>query len=60
MLLYCTYYRGPIYEFDPGTRDLISREPLLPDPYEMQYCYVRNSKIKGAQEGLFAKRNLPK
>ena len=34
-------------------------EPLLPDPYEAQYCYVRASKLKGAQEGLFARRDMP-
>ena len=32
---------------------------MLPDPYESQYCYVRPSRIKGAQEGLFARRVLP-
>ena len=54
------HFRGPIYDFDPGTHDRISANPLLPDPYETQYVYVRNSKIKGAQEGLFAKKTLPK
>lgn len=54
------FRRGPLYEFDPSTRHRISLEPLLRDPYETQYCYVRNSKIKGAQEGLFARKKLPK
>ena len=55
-----TQPRGPIYEFDPGTETRISAEPLLPDPYETQYCYVKTSRIKGAHDGLFAKRSLPK
>ncbi len=45
---------GPIYEFDPGMTEHISLEPLLPDPYEVQYVKVHPSKIRGAQEGLFA------
>ena len=55
-----TNARGPLFSFDPGTRDIICKEPLLPDPYESQYCYVRTSKIKGAREGLFARTDLPK
>lgn len=55
-----TQPRGPIYSFDGGTSEVICQDPLLPDPYESQYCYVKTSKIKGAQEGLFAKKNLPK
>jgi hypothetical protein len=50
--------RGSLYNYDPGTRDVMSSDPLLPDPYETQYCYVRTSKIKGAKEGIFAKRDL--
>ena len=41
-------------------RDSICKEPLLPDPYESHYCQIKQSKIKGAKEGLFAKRDLPK
>ena len=51
--------RGPLYNFDPGTRESICKEPLLPDPYETLYCYIAPSKIKGAKEGIFAKRDLP-
>lgn len=54
-----TQPRGPIYSIDPGTTEIICKEPLLPDPYENQYVQVRPSKIKGAKEGLFAKRDLP-
>ena len=31
-----------------------------PDPYEYNWVYVRSSRIKGAYEGLFAKRDVPK
>ena len=55
-----TQPRGPIYMSDGGTSTIICKEPLLPDPYESQHCYVRSSKIKGAQEGLFAKKAMAK
>ncbi|XP_059095447.1 histone-lysine N-methyltransferase SETD7-like [Tigriopus californicus] len=51
--------RGPLYIYDPGTLTRISTEPLLPDPYETQHVYVRASKLRGAQEGLFANKDLP-
>ena len=38
----------------------ICRQPLLPDPYESEFVYVKNSLIAGANEGLFAKRKLLK
>ena len=53
-----TQPRGPVYDFDPGDRDVICRRPLLPDPYESRHVYVRQSRIKGAAEGLFAKTDL--
>ena len=54
-----TQPRGPFYSYDQSNRELISKEPLLRDPYEAQYCYVKNSRLKGAKEGLFAKKDLP-
>ena len=42
--------RGPLYHRDCGgdnENGTICAEPLLPDPYETQYCYVRSSRIKG-------------
>ncbi|KAL6041580.1 Histone-lysine N-methyltransferase setd7 [Balamuthia mandrillaris] len=33
--------------------------PMLPDPYEEQWVYVKQSNIEGAGEGLFAKRDIP-
>ena len=52
--------RGAVYSYDPSTTIRISSEPLLKDPYETEYCYVRRSKIRGAKDGLFARSNLPK
>ena len=50
--------RGPFYSYDPGTRNRISREPFLPDPYETQHCFVRESGIKGAQVEWPVSHNL--
>ena len=39
--------RGPLYHRDCHSDDgAICDEPLLPDPYEAQHCYVRSSRIK--------------
>ena len=53
-----TQPRGPQYSFDAGTEAIICKEPLLADPYEAQHCYVRQSRLKGAAEGLYAKKDL--
>ena len=55
-----TQPRGPTYKFDEGTEEIICKEPLLPDPYESQYIYIRTSRMKGANEGLFTKKDIPK
>ena len=46
------------FEFycDPSNETHISSDPLVCDPYEQQYVYVKSSKIAG--EGLFAKKFL--
>ena len=38
--------RGPLYHRDCHYDGAICDEPLLPDPYESQYCFVRASRIK--------------
>ena len=43
-----------VFRYDPSTRDSISSDPLLPDPYELTRVEARPSKVAG--EGLFAKR----
>lgn len=47
------------YVHDPATRDHISLNPLLPDPYERCHVEVRPSTLEGAGEGLFARVDVP-
>ena len=51
------------YSYDPSTRDRISKQPLLPDPYETRTVYVGPSRVRArcgvnAGEGLFARRAM--
>ena len=48
------------FSFDPSTSKRISSSPLLRDPWEEEMVEVKESKIPGAGEGLFAKVNLVK
>jgi histone-lysine N-methyltransferase SETD7 len=47
---------GPIFTFEEATLECFSMFPLLPDPYEQDRIYVQDSRLPGAQEGMFAKR----
>lgn len=47
------------FTYDPSMSVLISKSPLVRDPYEHQTVYVKKSTIPFAGEGLFAKRFLP-
>ncbi|XP_065829174.1 histone-lysine N-methyltransferase SETD7-like [Oscarella lobularis] len=49
--------KGDVFERDVSTKDCISANPLLPDPYETKMVYVKVSPIAG--DGLFARRDLP-
>ena len=51
---------GPMLHLDSGKREIIAKEPLIPDPYEQNMVHVKVSKMKGGGEGLFARRDLPK
>lgn len=44
-----------VYSFDRSTSNRISRNPTLRDPYESLMVYVKESTVRGAGEGLFAK-----
>uniref|UniRef100_T1J3X3 SET domain-containing protein n=1 Tax=Strigamia maritima TaxID=126957 RepID=T1J3X3_STRMM len=46
------------YKYDISSHDCISSDPLLPDPYEEERVHVKQSKIMGADEGLFSKLDL--
>ncbi|KAK9767277.1 Histone-lysine N-methyltransferase setd7 [Basidiobolus ranarum] len=48
------------YTQDISTDTIISKDPLLRDPYETSRVYVQKSKIPNSGEGLFAKRDLKK
>ena len=39
---------------------LITRSPLVRDPYEQRYVYVKESGLPMAGEGLYAKTNIKK
>jgi hypothetical protein len=52
---------GTRYTYDPPSSIVISKSPLLRDPYEQQTCYIDQSTIHPeAGEGIFAKRLLSK
>eukprot|EP01135_Chromosphaera_perkinsii_P001003 Nk52_evm17s156 gene=Nk52_evmTU17s156 len=46
------------YKFDESDSKRISSDPHLRDPYESLHVEVKPSNIKGANEGLFAKRSI--
>ena len=50
--------KGPFYKRELATFDLVTSEPLLPDPYESRMVKVATSKVPFANEGLFAARKI--
>ena len=38
----------------------MTSSPTLPDPYEAVMVQVKQSKVEGANEGIFARRNTEK
>ena len=48
-----------VYSFDESTATHLSKQPLAQDPYQATCVYVSKSNIRGAGDGLFAKRDLP-
>lgn len=53
-----TQLQGPVYSYERGTQIHMCENPLVPDPYELNHVYVKQSKMKGGGEGLFAKIDL--
>lgn len=47
------------FTYDQSSREHLSRAPLLRDPYETKWVYVKPSTVPGAGEGLFAKIDIP-
>lgn len=50
--------RGPTFEFWKSTLTEIRVPPLQEDIYEKKYVEVRDSRLEGAGDGLFAKKAL--
>jgi len=50
--------KGPMYKRDISDYDHVTYQPLLPDPYETVTIKVTNSKVPGANDGLFAHRSI--
>ena len=53
--------RGPVYHYEPATNETYGDQPMLADPLDMKYIYVRGSGVhhQVADEGAFAKRDIP-
>ena len=50
---------GPIFRFCPSTLHCIPCPWLQEDPYERKVVYARPSKMDGAGDGLFLRRDVP-
>ena len=49
---------GAEYIRELATFTSVTSQPLLPDPYEDRMVEVRVSRVEGAEEGLFSRRNV--
>ena len=59
--LSCSSMTGPEFEFAPsGAKDFGISDPLIEDPYEQKYIFVRDSEMESGGQGVYAKENLPK
>ena len=48
------------YRYEPATSLCITKNPLVRDPYEERYVYVKTSQVPFAGEGLWAKSKISK
>lgn len=51
---------GKVYSYESPSRRVIARNPLIPDPWESEQVYVKESLLPQGGEGLFAKQDLDK
>ena len=47
-----------VYLREVSTCDFITTSPQLRDPYETQWVEVRQSRVDGAEDGLFCRQNV--
>ena len=48
------------YSYQPSSSRVITASPLLRDPYEQRYVFVKDSQTPGAGQGLWAKTKIAK
>jgi len=46
------------FKYEPSGSSCISRSPMVRDPYEKRYVYVKDSQVPFAGEGLWAKTGI--
>ena len=49
---------GPMYTREISELHRMTSTPLLPDPYEQEWVQVKESTVYGANEGLFARKDV--
>eukprot|EP00094_Tigriopus_californicus_P012233 TCALIF_11823-PA protein Name:"Similar to setd7 Histone-lysine N-methyltransferase SETD7 (Halocynthia roretzi)" AED:0.00 eAED:0.00 QI:0/0.5/0.33/0.66/0.5/1/3/148/847 len=49
---------GSSFFFDPPTNETVTSQPLLADPYDAELVEVRESKVPGAGEGVYALKDI--
>ena len=49
---------GPIFKYDPATKECMGENLMIPDPYEFNHVLVKQSRMKGGGDGLFTKARM--
>ncbi len=49
---------GAFFKREISTLEVMTSHPRLPDPYESEMVVVKPSSVPGANEGLFARKNI--
>ena len=50
---------GSTYTYEEPSRKVIAKNPMIPDPWESEMVYVKESLLPQGGEGLFAKKDIP-
>eukprot|EP00092_Neocalanus_flemingeri_P008080 GFUD01008718.1.p1 GENE.GFUD01008718.1~~GFUD01008718.1.p1 ORF type:complete len:555 (+),score=120.69 GFUD01008718.1:44-1708(+) len=51
---------GRLYQRELSTHEFVTTSPTLADPYETVMVEVKQSKVEGANDGIFARKNTGK